>query len=223
MALFLGKTKKRVFPSEKKDLKMKTEDQKNVTLLLKKMAEGNRSAESQLMLVVYNQLYKMALRKMSGESRQITLQPTVLVHEAYFKLMGQHSVDWKSKSQFYALAAEMMRRIIIDHARKRQADKRGGECVKVSFEEEFHSSHSEEKDLNYVLDLNSALEKLCAENAQVGKIVELKFFGGFNNKEIADILDVSQTTVKRGWSFAKAYLGRELDQNKAGINNERSL
>jgi RNA polymerase sigma-70 factor, ECF subfamily len=180
----------------------------NITQLLIQYGKGDADALQNLLPAVYQELRKLAQSYMRKESASHTLQPTALVHEAYFKLVDQKSVAWQNRSHFFGIAAQAMRRILIDHARVKHAEKRGGDHTRVSFEEQFHSnSPSGEPDL---LALNDALEKLTALDERQGKVVELRYFGGLGIEEIAEVLQTSPATVKRDWTMAKAWLSREL-------------
>ena len=181
-----------------------------VTLLLSELGKGNREAESKLIPLVYNELRRMADRYMRREREDHTLQTTALVHEAYFKLVEQHSVNWQSRAHFFGIAAQVMRRVLIDHARGHVRDKRGGGQQNVPLDEAL--IYSPERSSAFI-ELDRALDHLAALDARQAKIVELRFFGGLTVEEVADILAISPKTVKRDWSVAKAWLHGELKES----------
>ncbi len=185
----------------------------NITQILKRYSQGEQDALETLLPSIYSELRRLAQSYMRKESAGHTLQPTALVHEAYFRLIDQKEVQWQNRAHFFGIAAQLMRRILIDHARARHAEKRGGDHTIVSFDEKFHagSSSNQEPDL---LAIDSALEKLEKLNARQAKVVELRYFGGLNIDEIAVALDSSPATVKRDWTIAKAWLYRELSETK---------
>jgi RNA polymerase sigma-70 factor, ECF subfamily len=180
-----------------------------VTVLLSRLAKGNQEAESKLILLVYDELRRMAARYMRREREDHTLQTTALVHEAYLKLVEQHSVDWQSRSHFFGIAAQVMRRVLLDHARGHMRDKRGGGQQSLPLDEAL--VFSPERSAAF-LELDQALNRLAAIDHRQAKIVELRFFGGLNVEEVADILQISPKTVKRDWSVAKAWLHGELKE-----------
>ena len=168
---------------------------------------GNREAFDQLMPIVYDELRRQAARYLKHERQNHTLQTTALVHEAYVRLIDQAGVRWQNRAHFYGIAAEMMRRILVDHARKRNAAKRGGEAVKVTLNDEDQPAAEQNLDL---IAVDEALTKLAALDKQQARVVELRFFGGLNVEETAEVLGISDRTVKRDWSVAKAWIRREL-------------
>ncbi len=178
-------------------------DSKGVTQLLIDLSGGDERAVDELLPVVYDELRRIAKYYMSRERSSHTLQSTALVHETYLKLIDQHKVDWKNRSHFFGLAAEIMRRILVNHARDRKAEKRGGEFQKVSLSIAIDSFQKRDVD---ILALNETLLELAKFDARKAKVVELKFFGGLLNKEIAEFLQISDATVEREWSFSKAWL-----------------
>jgi RNA polymerase sigma factor (TIGR02999 family) len=145
---------------------------------------------------------------MKREKSEHTLQPTALVHEAYMRLVDQRQVDWKNRAQFFGLAAEMMRRILVNHAVQKQTSKRGGEALRVSLSDANELSTS--SDTNLVA-LDEALTRFSEVDSRKSRIVELKFFGGLTTNEIAEVLQVSVATVEREWSLARAWLFREIN------------
>jgi RNA polymerase sigma factor (TIGR02999 family) len=168
---------------------------------------GDRDALDKLMPIVYEELRRQAARYLRHERDGHTLQTTALVHEAYVRLIDQAGVRWQSRAHFFAIAAELMRRILVDHARKRNAAKRGGDAVRVTLDEAVRSSGPKDLDLVAV---DEALTRLAALDQQQARIVELRFFGGLNVDETAEVLGISERTVKRDWIVAKAWIRREL-------------
>ncbi len=179
----------------------------DVTALLVEVANGNQAAQEKLVPLVYDQLKRLARRYMRRERAGHTLQTTALVHEAYLKLVGQHSPHWQDRAQFYGIAAELMRRILIDHARRHLREKRGGTQVILPLEEAlaFTPEHSED-----LLKLDEALDRLSKLDPRQSRIVELRFFGGLSVEETSRFLNVSPITVKRDWAVAKVWLYGEL-------------
>ena len=158
--------------------------------------------------LVYQELRRLARYYLRRERPGHTLQPTALVHEVYFRLIDQRRVDWRNRAQFLGLAASMMRRILVNHARDRAAAKRGGGAEKVSLR--FADEPAERAGVD-VLALSHALDRLAANDERKGRVVELKFFGGLTTEEIGHVLDISAATVEREWSFARAWLYQELE------------
>jgi RNA polymerase sigma-70 factor (ECF subfamily) len=179
----------------------------DVTALLLEVANGNQAAQEKLVPLVYDQLKRLARRYMRRERAGHTLQTTALVHEAYLKLVGQHSPHWQGRDQFYGTAAQLMRRILIDHARRHLREKRGGTQVILPLEEglAFTPEHSED-----LLKLDEALDRLSKLDPRQSRIVELRFFGGLSVEETSRFLNVSPITVKRDWAVAKVWLYGEL-------------
>lgn len=164
------------------------------------------------MPLVYDELRRLARNYLRTERVDHTLQPTALVHEAYLRLVDDSSVSWQNRAHFYAVAARLMRRILVDHARSHNAAKRGGLQQKVVLEEARVVAHSNGPDL---VALDGALENLARVYPRKSEVVELKFFGGLEAKQIAEVLQVSEKTVLRDWSFAKLWLSRELENQHA--------
>lgn len=177
--------------------------QQDVTRLLVRLTEGDRGVLDELLPVVYGELRKLASSYLRRERVGHTLQPTALVHEAYMRLVDQTQVQWQNRAHFFGVAAQMMRRILVDHARAHEAEKRGGEFQKLSLDENIDVSG--ERDVNLVA-LDDALNLLAEIDPQKMKIVELRFFGGLSVEETAEVLGVSAPTVKRQWRMAKAWL-----------------
>jgi RNA polymerase sigma factor (TIGR02999 family) len=180
----------------------------SITGLLLKWSGGDATALEQLMPLVYDELRRLAVRYMRRERANHSLQPTALVNEAYLRLVDQQKVEWQSRAQFYGLAARLMRNILVDHARSRQAAKRGGEQFRVSFESD-HQGHVD-PEIEF-LAVHEALERLAGFDAKKAEIVELRFFGGLSIEETAEVLGVGHATVERDWKLARAWLRRELE------------
>lgn len=179
----------------------------HVTTLLGEVSRGDRSAWERLLPLVYEELRKIAGGAMRREKSAHTLQPTALVHEAYLRLSGQDQPDFRSRLHFFAAAAEMMRRVLVDHARARLAQKRGGGASKSELDEALVYFESRSTD---VLALDEAIGRLEAIDAIQARIVELRFFGGLSVAETAEVLTTSPATVERGWRMARAWLLREV-------------
>ena len=183
----------------------------NVTQLLIAWNGGDKQALDKLLPVVYDELRRQAARYLRRERPGHTLQTTALIHEAYLRLIDQKSVQWQNRAQFFGLAAQMMRRILVDHARTKHRAKRGGSDVRVSLTDA--TSVTKDPDLNLV-ELDEALNRLAEIDPQQSKIVELRFFSGLNVDETAAALQISPATVKRDWKVAKAWLYREVSRDK---------
>jgi len=179
----------------------------DVTALLGDWSRGNRTALSQLLPLVYAELRRVAARQLRSERPDHTLQPTALVHEAYIRLVDQRQLDWQNRAHFYGVAAQVMRRILVDHARRHGANKRGQGVRCVSMDEAQDVAAPNEIP---VLALDHALDRLAKVDAELTRIVELRAFGGLTIEEAAHVLGVSPSTAKRDWRTAKAWLSREL-------------
>ena len=179
----------------------------DVTALLGDWSRGNRTALSQLRPLVYAELRRVAARQLRSERPDHTLQPTALVHEAYMRLVDQRQVDWQNRAHFFGVAAQVMRRILVDHARRHGANKRGQGVRCVSIDEAHDVAAPNEIP---VLALDHALDRLAKVDAELTRIVELRAFGGLTIEEAAHVLGVSPSTAKRDWRTAKAWLSREL-------------
>jgi RNA polymerase sigma-70 factor (ECF subfamily) len=179
----------------------------DVTALLGQLAKGNDAAASKLIPIVYNELRRLAAGYMRHEREDHTLQPTALVHEAYLKLIQQRAVDWQGRAHFFGIAAQVMRRILIDHARGHLRDKRGGGVIPVPLDEALVFSPEQSSEL---VMLDASLKRLAKLDPRQSRIVELRFFGGLTVEQTADTLDISAKTVKREWSMAKAWLHGDL-------------
>ena len=192
----------------------------DITQLLQDWQRGDRQALDRLMPLVYDELHLIATRHLARERRERTLQTTALVNEAYMKLVGQRKVDWQNRSHFFALAARLMRRIILDDARRRQREKRGGDAVLVPIDDVEISTPSRAVDAVDVLELDRALTDLEAIDADQSRIVELRFYGGLTIEETAEVMGVSIATIKREWTLAKSWLYRALtDPGNRSLNS----
>jgi RNA polymerase sigma factor (TIGR02999 family) len=182
----------------------------DVTQLLIAWSNGDQVARERLMSVVYEELHRLARRYMRNESPGHTLQTSALVHEAFIRLVDQKNVQWQNRSHFFGIAAQMMRRILVDYARSRNFAKRGGGAIKLSLEEGLIVSDERSAE---VVAIHEALEALAKFDQRQAQIVELKFFGGLSNEETANVLAVSPGTVARDWTMAKAWLRREISKS----------
>lgn len=178
-----------------------------ITQLLLDHQAGNRASLDQLVPLVYDELRRLAAFQLRQERKDHTLQPTALVHEAWLRLINQREVNWLNRAQFFGLAAEMMRRILVNHALARKAEKRGGSEPRLSLEEAFWFAEQREVDL--VL-LDEALHRLKVLDPQQCRIVEMRFFAGLTILEVAEVLKISPATVKREWRAAKAWLYQQI-------------
>jgi len=182
----------------------------DVTALLLAWNQGDRDALERLMPLVYQELHRIAAAHFRRERPEHTLQATALVHEAYLKLVDQRHARWENRSQFFAVAATLMRRVLVDHARAQAADKRGAGATRLSLGDVAEPrAIGGEADVD-VLALNEALDKLAALDPRQARVVELRFFGGLDLEETASTTETSLTTVKRDWIMARAWLYREL-------------
>ena len=189
---------------------MQSEQVSRITGILQDVKHGDRSAWERLLPVVYDELRNLAARYLRRERKGHTLQPTALVHEAFLKLVDQSRVDWQGRAHFFAIAAQAMRRILVDHARKHQAAKRGGDRERIVFDENLMGGRPQAED---VLALEDALVKLAQLDAQQARIVELRFFGGLNVAEVAETMQMSKRSVEREWTMVHSWLRRELSSN----------
>lgn len=181
----------------------------DVTATLLEMSAGDSNAAAKLLPLVYDELRRLAAGHLRRERPDHTLQPTALVHEAYLRLIDQTRVDWKNRAHFCAVASEMMRRILVDHARKHQASKRGGGETRISLDEAVSFPHDVEID---VIAVDEALLDLSRLDHQQGRLVELRFFGGLTLDETAEVMAISRSTVQREWNMAKAWLYNQLSR-----------
>jgi RNA polymerase sigma factor (TIGR02999 family) len=186
-----------------------------VTRLLQEWRSGRKDALERLMPLVYDELHLIASRHMAREWRVSALQTTALVSEAYLKLVGQRDVDWQNRAHFFAIAAQLMRRILVDNARRSQRPKHGAGAVALSLDEMPAVAQTVSIDAVDALALDAALRRLEALDPGQGRIVELRFFGGLTVEETAAVVGVSPATVKREWTLAKGFLYRELTGGSA--------
>jgi RNA polymerase sigma factor (TIGR02999 family) len=200
-------TKPHVISARKVEMPAKPEPAPDVTQILKDWSEGNEDASARLMPLVYEELRRLAREYLRRERSDHTLQATALVHEAYLRMVDEKSVTWQNRAHFYGIAARLMRRILVDHARAHNAAKRGGLEQKFALDEARDLPAPGATDL---VALDGALENFARTYPRKSEVVELKFFGGLEANEIAEVLQVSQKTVLRDWSFAKLWLCREL-------------
>ena len=181
-----------------------------ITELLAEWREGNQSALDELYPLVYDELHRLARRYMSRERKDHTLQTTALINEAYVRMVDQKNVNWANRSHFFAISAQIMRRILIDHARRNAYAKRGGGAQQVSLEEVAALVPEQGREL---MRLDEALKSLAERDPRRSQVVELRYFGGLNNEEIAGVLQVSENTVTRDWNMARAWLYQQLSEN----------
>jgi RNA polymerase sigma factor (TIGR02999 family) len=183
-----------------------TSNDGQVTVLLKAMHDGDPTAEQRLLPLVYHELHRLARSYMRRERIDHTLQPTALINEAYLKLAGGE-VDWQNREHFVGVAAQVMRRVLVDHARAHQAEIRGGGLKRVDLDEDLVVSSARSNEL---LQLDEALHRLAGSNARQARVVELHYFAGLSMEEIAAVLHISARSVKRDWSLARIRLFEEL-------------
>lgn len=185
---------------------MQNADPESLTQLLIEVGNGNDAALNQILPQIYDELRRLAGSYMRRERSDHTLEPTALVHEAYLRLIDQRRVDWKNRAQFFGMAANMMRRVLVNHARDRAADKRGGSSPKVTLS----LAEGLEQPGFDIMAVDEALGKLAELDARKTQIVEYKFFTGLTTEEIAEVLGISVATVEREWKFARAWLFNAL-------------
>jgi RNA polymerase sigma-70 factor (ECF subfamily) len=188
---------------------METPPTNEITAQLLAWNQGDASALERLIPAVYQELRRMADRYLRQENSGHTLQPTALVHEAYLRLIDQTQVEWQNRAHFFGVAAQMMRRILVDHAKAKHRDKRGGGAFKLSFDEVADYTHERAAEM---VALDDALQSLAAFDERKSRVVELRYFGGLNIEESAQVLDISPNTVLRDWNMAKAWLYQELSK-----------
>ena len=193
---------------------MTTLSQTGVTELLVNWSNGDQEALNKLIPLVYDELHKLASRYLRRERPDHTLQTTALVHEAYLKLVDQREANWENRVQFFAVAAQLMRRILVDYARRHRASKRGGDVYKLSLEEALLPSKEKDAEL---LALDEALDRLAAIDSQQSRVVELRVFAGLSLEETAQALNISPRTVRREWSMAKAWLHRQIKNQRPSM------
>lgn len=186
---------------------MDSESRNELTQVLDAIDHGDNAAADRLIPLVYDDMRALAADYMKREAPGHTLQPTALVNEAFLKLVGQERVEWKGRSHFFAVGAEIMRRILVDHARAKKRAKRGGDRQRIELTEECQVSRRSDIDL---LEIDEALGKLAERDARQAKIVELRFFGGLTVGEVAGVLGISKRSVESEWTMIRAWLRREL-------------
>jgi len=186
-----------------------------VTKLLLDWRAGDHQALEQLMPVIYRELHRMARRYMAGERPGHTLQASALVNEAYLKLVDVTQIQWQNRAHFFGVSAQLMRRILVDFARRKHYQKRGGDANRITLNEELIAVAGSD---NYLVALDDALKALEAIDPRKVRVVEMRFFVGLSNEETAEALNISSDTVMRDWKFAKAWLRREL--NREGVEGE---
>jgi RNA polymerase sigma factor (TIGR02999 family) len=204
----LTPARRREYAEKQKYMKESCENEANVTQLLKEWSAGEARALDELMPLVYDELRRQAARFVRKERAGHTLQTTALIHEAYLKLIDQRNVEWQNRAHFFAIAATAMRRILVDYARERNREKRGGALENLPLDEALQIS-ANEKSVDLVA-LDEALTRLAELDQRQARIVELRYFSGLDNDETAAVLGVSNATVRRDWSFAKAWLRQEM-------------
>jgi RNA polymerase sigma factor (TIGR02999 family) len=192
----------------------------DVTALLRAWSQGDVEAGERLLPIVYGELRRQAARLLRRERRDHTLQPTALVHETYLRLVEQKAADWRNRTQFFAVAARAMRRILVDHARRHGARKRGGSWDRITLDESRRGWPGEPS--VDVLALEDALDELAALDPDKVRLVELRFFAGLNLEETASVLGVSESTVSREWRLARAWLFRRLGGGTGGREPARA-
>ena len=188
---------------------MKVATKKSITQLLVAWSEGDRAALDELMPLVHAELRRIARNYMRGERKGHTLQTTALINEAYLRLVDQKQVRWQNRAHFLAIASEMMRRILVDYARRRQFQKRGGGAIQVTLSDAAEVVNERSPDL---VALDEALTSLAEFDPRRSRVVELRFFGGLSIEETAEVLKVSPTTVERDWTIAKAWLHKTVNR-----------
>jgi RNA polymerase sigma-70 factor, ECF subfamily len=205
--LAIAHSHSRWFRQAERDKGMPTSSSAGITQLLERWSNGEEDARDELMPLVYDELHRLAVIYLRRERREHTLQPTALVNELFLKFSEQHDMSWQNRSQFFGVAAKMMRRILIDYARAHSASKRGGDRHCVSLKNIAAFGAQPDLDLLALHDALNCLERMDAEQA---RIVELRFFGGLTIKETAKVMGTSHATIEREWNLARAYLKREL-------------
>lgn len=183
----------------------------DVTRILDRVQQGEAKAAEELLPLVYEELRRLAALKMAQEAPGQTLQPTALVHEAWLRLVGSPDQQWKGRGHFFGAAAEAMRRILIDNARRKHALRHGADLERIDLDQVDVAAHADEETL---LVVNEALEKLAAEDAPSAELVKLRFFAGMSNAEAAQVLGISERSVKRYWAFARAWLYHEIQTQR---------
>ena len=191
---------------------MERKSEGEVTRLLQGWRDGDREALDSLLPLVYEELRRLAHFQLRNERPGHTLQSAALVHEAYLRLVGLNSLQWEGRTHFFAVAARVMRQVLVDYARRHGAAKRGGSVCKLSLEEAMIAPLGKEKDVDVVA-LDEALLALARIDARQSRVVEMRFFAGLSLSEISDVLEVGPATVQRDWTAARAWLHREMSRN----------
>lgn len=189
---------------------MKPQPSQQITQLLLDWSDGDKAALDELMPIVFDELRQLASHYMRGQRAGHTLQTTALVNEAYLRLIDSSRVNWQNRAHFFAISAQLMRRVLVDFARARNSRKRGGDQIKVTLDDKIEARFEKETNL---VELNEALENLAKFSERQSQIVELRYFGGLTEDEIAETLNISIRTVRRDWSAARAWLYRQLSNN----------
>lgn len=190
-----------------------TDDEAPITELLRLVNAGDEVAESQLLTLLYAELRRLAVACMTSERKDHTLQPTALVHEAYIRLAAQKDKPWENRNHFFAVAAQVMRRVLVDYARAKKSQKRGGAAIRIEMEENLITTGTGWQER--VIDVDRALSKLAGFDPRLAKIVELRFFGGLTEIEAGEVMGISSRTVKRQCKAARAWLYGELRGGEA--------
>lgn len=193
---------------------MRQERTEEITHLLEGWRAGDRKALDELLPLVYKELRRLAHFQLRNERPDHTLQSTALVNEAYLRLVGMNSPQWEGRSHFLAIAAQLMRQILVDYARRHRAKKRGGQVETLSLDDTGCFEQGKSRDIDVVI-LDDALQTLAKIDPRKAQVVELRFFGGLNFEETAEVLKVSSITVKRDWSTARAWLHREMSRGRS--------
>jgi RNA polymerase sigma-70 factor (ECF subfamily) len=187
-------------------------DSGRITGLLNDLRQGNAGAQAEIIPLIYPELRKIAARYMRRERAEHTLQATALVHEAYLRMMGQQNQDWQNRAHFFGVAADLMRKILVDHARRHLAARRGGGAYRVELNEALVGTESA---ADAVLEIDSAIQNLSKLDPRQAEVVVMRVFAGLTEQEIAVVLNVSDRTVKRDWKMAKAWLRSVLSSDSA--------
>lgn len=185
-------------------------DKQNATEILQQINDGNENAAEKLFPLVYEEFRRMAERYLRQERPDHTLQPTALVNEAYLKMVDQTRINWQGRTHFFAIAAQAMRRVLIDHARQHRRQKRGGGRAKMVLDEGIALAPQRAEEL---VDLDEALQRLAKLDERQARVVELRFFGGLTVEEVAKVIGVSKRTIEGDWTMAKAWLKREMEKD----------
>lgn len=191
-----------------------TDDHARITVLLKRVSDGDHSAQDELLALVYSQLHRIAQRQFRSERPGHTLQPTALISELYLRVLHDSRIEWRSRAHFYAVAAQTIRRILVDHARAAHAQRRPQSAQRVELDDVL--AYSEDR-AHEVLIVDEALQRLQQLDPRQAQVVDLRYFGGFTVEETAQALGVSERTVKRDWAMAQAWLSAALSGHAPGL------